>query len=206
MEENTEEICQNYAFHHLFWKQQLGAIKVRYKRQIKWHPMMIRWCLSLKLLSTASYRALRSSNLLVLPSERTLRDYTHLVQAKPGFQPDLDKQLCRDAKIDTIPEHQKYVCIVFDEVKVKEDLIYNKYSSKILGFVRLGEVNDHLSKFEKSKDSETPHIVTFSGFLFSDLQFPHIVTSWFQAFFLTLCFIVIYHWRSVVFIGMGMCS
>ena len=35
-----------------------------------------------------------------------------------------DKQLCRDAKIDTIPEHQKYVCIVFDEVKVKEDLIY----------------------------------------------------------------------------------
>ena len=69
---------------------------------------------------------------------------------------------------------------MFDEVKVKEDLIYNKYSSKILGFVRLGEVNDHLSKFEKSKDSETPkpqlatHIVTFmvSG-IFSDLQFPY---------------------------------
>ena len=91
-----------------------------------------------------------------------------------------DKQLCRDAKIDTIPEHQKYVCIVFDEVKVKEDLIYDKYSFKILGFVRLGEINDHLSKFEKSKDSETPkpqlatHIVTFmvSG-IFSDLQFPY---------------------------------
>ena len=69
---------------------------------------------------------------------------------------------------------------MFDEVKVKEDLIYNKYSYKILGFVRLGEVNDHLSKFEKSKDSETPkpqlatHIVTFmvSG-IFSDLQFPY---------------------------------
>ena len=69
----------------LFWNQQLELLKFKDKRQIRWHPMMIRWCLSLKLLSSASYLALRSSNLVILPSERTLRDYTHIVKAKTGF-------------------------------------------------------------------------------------------------------------------------
>ena len=78
MEEYNDQICQKYpsdSFHHIFWSQQLEALRVRDKRQIRWHPMMIRWCLSLKLISSASYHALRSSNLLILPSERPLRDY-----------------------------------------------------------------------------------------------------------------------------------
>ena len=83
MVENNDQICQKYpsdSFHHLFWRQQLEALRVRDKRPIRWHPMMIRWCLSLKLISSASYHVLSSSNLLILPSERTLRDYTHHVK------------------------------------------------------------------------------------------------------------------------------
>lgn len=183
MEEMTDEISQKYpvnSFQQLFWKQQVDALQVRDRRQIKWHPMMIRWCLSSKLLSSASYHALRSSNLLVLPSERTLRDYTHLVQAKPGFQSEQDEQLCREAKINAIPEYQKFVCLVFDEVKVKEDLVYDKHTANLMGFVRIGDINDHLLKVEKSKESETlrpqlaTHVLTFmvSG-LFSDLEYPY---------------------------------
>ena len=183
MEEKTDEIRQKYpsdSFHHLFWNQQLEALRVRDKRQIRWHPMMIRWCLSLKLISSASYRALRLLNLLVLPSERTLRDYTHFVKAKPGFQPEIDEQLCRDAKLDSIPDFQKYVCLVFDEIKVKEDLVYDKHSADLLGFVRIGDVNEHLSRFEEIKLSATPkpklatHVLTFMvcGIL-SDLEFPY---------------------------------
>lgn len=184
MEEKTNEICQMYpsdSFQHLFWKQQLESLKVKDKRQIKWHPMMIRWCLSLKLISSASYHALRSSNLIVLPSERTLRDYTHFIKAKPGFQPEIDEQLCREANIDSIPEYQKYVCLVFDEVKVKEDLVYDKHSANLLGFVQIGDINDHLSDFERMKSSEVlrpqlaTHILTFMvcGIL-SDLEFPYV--------------------------------
>ena len=130
MEEKTDEINQKYpsdSFHYLIWNQQLEDLRVRDKRQIRWHLMMIRWCLSLKLISSEPYRALRSSNLLVLPSERTHRDYTHFVKAKPGFQPEIDEQLCRDAKLDSIPDFQKHVCLVFDEIKVKEDLVYDKH-------------------------------------------------------------------------------
>ena len=37
--------------------------------------MIIRWCLHLRMLSGSAYDALR--HVLVLPSDRTLRDYTH---------------------------------------------------------------------------------------------------------------------------------
>ena len=183
MHEKTAEISEKFAsgsFQRLFWDQQLEAGKVRDKRRIRWHPMLIRWCLSLKMLSSSSYNALRSSNILVLPSERTLRDYTHSVQAKPGFHSDLNQMLCREAKIDSIPEYQKFVCLVFDEVKVKEDLIYDKHSTSLLSFVKLGSVNDHLSKVEMNDSSDVrkpnlaTHVMTFmvSGIL-SDLEFPY---------------------------------
>ena len=63
----------------------------------------------------------------IVTSEQTFRDYTHHVKAKPGFQPEIDEQICRDAKLDSIPEFQKYMCLVFNEVKVKENLVYNKH-------------------------------------------------------------------------------
>ena len=49
---------------------------------------MIRWCLNLKLLSSA-----RTSGFMKLPSERLLCDYTHHVKARSGFQDDVDADL-----------------------------------------------------------------------------------------------------------------
>ena len=75
MEEKSNEIRKTYkvdSFQCILWNQQLELLKLKDKQQIRWHPMMIRWCLSLKLLSSASYHALGSSNVVILPSERTL--------------------------------------------------------------------------------------------------------------------------------------
>lgn len=91
MNERTEEIRNNYppnSFDRLFWEQQLEAMKVKDVTQVRWR-LMIKWCLSLKLLSPCAYHTLCSSNLLVLPSERTLRDYTHFIKAKAGFQAEV---------------------------------------------------------------------------------------------------------------------
>ena len=76
----------------------------------------------MKLISSSAYSALRSSGLLKLPSEKTLRDYTHWMKARPGFQVEVDRQLIEEAKLTSIPDFQKYVCVVFDEVKIKEGL------------------------------------------------------------------------------------
>ena len=100
---------------------------------------------------------------------------------KPGFNPGIDEQLYREAKTDSIPEFQRYVCLVSDEIEVKEDLVYGKHSASLLGFVKIGDVNDHLSKLEENASSNTPkpnlatHVLIFmvSGIL-SNLEFPYV--------------------------------
>ena len=70
--------------------------------------------------------------------------------AKPGFTPDVDRQLMKEAKIDKIPEYKKYVCLTFNEVKVKEGLVYNRESMEIIGFVNVGDISEHLHAYERS--------------------------------------------------------
>ena len=76
MKEKTTEIREQYppgSFLRLFWDQQLMAVQTKEQQQLWWHPMIIKWCLNLKYLSSGAYGALRS--VLSLPSERALRDY-----------------------------------------------------------------------------------------------------------------------------------
>lgn len=61
----------------------------------------------------------------------------------------------KDAKIDSLQAFQKYVTIVFDEVKAKEGVVYDKYESRIVGFVDFGNVNNALLAFEMSLKGET---------------------------------------------------
>lgn len=63
------------------------------------------------------------------------------MKAQAAFSPEVDRQLLRGAKLDSIPPYQRKVCLVFDEVKIKEVLVYNKHSSDIIGFTNLGKVN-----------------------------------------------------------------
>ena len=44
----------NGTFRRLFWEEQLKATQVNVSRQMRCHPMMIRWCLNLKLLSSTA--------------------------------------------------------------------------------------------------------------------------------------------------------
>ena len=71
------------SFRRLFWEEQLKMVKLTNSKSMKWHPMMNRWCLNLKLLSTLAYHALRTSGFIRLPSERTVRDYTHFLKTRP---------------------------------------------------------------------------------------------------------------------------
>ena len=107
MDEMTEEVDKNYgedSFGRVFWHQQLEARKLNDPRQIRWHPAIIKWCLNLKLLSSSSYHALRSSGVLSLPSERTLRDYT---QSDAGFNESVDRNLMKEASIEKVQDFQK---------------------------------------------------------------------------------------------------
>ena len=88
MNENTNSVREAYAkgtFARLLWDEQLKATTAKNPCQIRWHPILIKWFLNLKLLSSSAYHALRTSRFLTLPSERTLRYYLHYFASKPGF-------------------------------------------------------------------------------------------------------------------------
>ena len=182
MKEMDDDVQQQYekdSFQRLFWEQQIKSIKLKDRRQVRWHPAIIKWCLNLKLISSGAYGALRSSGVLVLPSERTLRDYTHWINPDPGFTEAVDKQLMDEAQIQTLPDFQKFVCLLFDEVRIKEDLVYDKHSSCIIGFINVGNVNNQLLKLERLQDGKgnqciAKHLLVFMvRGLFLRLEFPY---------------------------------
>ena len=80
--------------------------------------MMVRWCLYLRHQSNKAYGTLRESG-IALPSERTLRDYTHYCEAKTGFSTDVDHQLIQASKVSTCEEWKKYVIVLVDEMYIR---------------------------------------------------------------------------------------
>lgn len=145
-------------------------------RQVRWHPVIIKWCLNLKLLSSSSYHALRSSGFIKLPSERTLTDYTHYFTNKVGFQDEVNEQLVQEVSLQSLPDTRKFVVLLIDEMKVKEGLVYNKHTGEIVGFTSLGDVNDDLLRLEQ--EGEHPLVAKYvlalmvRGIMFR-LNFPY---------------------------------
>ena len=94
--ENAKTVFSSYpegTFQQLFWEQQQKASTLQNSRSMKWHPLFIKWCLYLRHLSGKSYELLRNSGWIKLPSQSTLRDYTHYIRLKIGFSTEVDKNL-----------------------------------------------------------------------------------------------------------------
>lgn len=169
------------CFQKLFWMQQQKASALKNARSMRWHPLMIKWCLYLRHLSGRAYDMLRESGCITLPSQRTLRDYTHYVNSTTGFSTEVDKQLMEAAKVQKAEEWEKCVVLVMDEMHVKEDLVYDKHSGALIGFVNLGETNQHLLQFQQAIEGDTTDsealaktmFVFMVRGLFTQLEFPY---------------------------------
>ena len=74
--------------------------------------------------------------------------------------------------------------LVFDEVKTKESLVFDKHETEVVGFVDMGDINNKLADLEKecSTNHQHPTIAThmlvlmvrgvFTGLRFSYAHFP----------------------------------
>ena len=130
MKEKSSHISQTYphdSFQRMFWDAQLRAANLKNSKNIKWDPLIIRWCLYLRHLSSSAYEILRESGVITLPSQRTPRDYTYYTKATTGFSTDVDAQLMQATNPTTCKEWEKHVAILMDEMHIKEDLVYDKH-------------------------------------------------------------------------------
>ena len=76
----------------VFWDQQRIYNRLRNKCQMKWHPLILRFVLNLKYMSSSAYRAVRQSGIINLPSERSssnLASHVFVLMARVVFKPSL---------------------------------------------------------------------------------------------------------------------
>ena len=134
----------------LFQEQQKAMQSSKHGR--RWHPHFVEFCLSIYAKSSSVYNNLRKSEknpdgILFLPHERTLRDYRNHFKPSPGFVPeniDLLKSIVKD-----YTGTAKYIVLVFDEMKIKGRLVFDKYTGKLIGFTSLGDPELDFATFEE---------------------------------------------------------
>jgi len=118
---------------------------------------------------------LRESGCICLPSQRTLRDYTHYIPTRVGFSHEVDQQLMD--MVDFSKERNSYVGLILDEVHIK-DLIYDKNEGTLIGFSNLGKINNHLTnnlngELQSISDIAGTMLVIMVRGLVSKLNFPY---------------------------------
>ena len=148
--DNVKQEFPDDSFEKLFWEQQKKAFQCDPRRR-RWHPMMIRFALHIHLRSPSAYRALRESGVVKLPSERCLRDYSNAFHPRQGFNNSTFDDLKHQAfKLQGIG---KYAVLAFDEISIKDDLVFDVHTGELVGFVNLGkDLNDIFAAGVKNTD------------------------------------------------------
>ena len=150
-------------FMKLFWEEQQKYVQASCSSSVKYHPMIIKFCLNLAAKSSSAYSDLRydsktGNGILVLPSLRTLRDYKNYIHPTRGFNPAVINDLQKNTVDFSGPE--RFITILFDEMKIQEDLVWDKYSGELIGFVDLGDINTNYATLKDVEELAT-HILVF---------------------------------------------
>ena len=142
------------SFQRSFIEQLMKYSKMKDKRGMRWHPTIIKWCLYIKSKSTKAYEAMRDSGFINLPNSPTLFDYSHFTRSKCGLSVDVIKHLQAEARAkglfnDDLPR-KRYVGLLQDEIKVKEDLVYDRHTGELVGYIDLDKAGELLLFFTYS--------------------------------------------------------
>ena len=186
--EKLHEICKNTiekekiefpkdSPQYLLWEQQCKQSAYKDNKSMKWHPVMIRWCISIYLKSPGAYEQLRNSGFLKFPHKKTLLQYTNYTEPKCGINIDVIKNLLKE--IDSYSDLQQNVGLIFDEIKIKSGLVYSRQTNQIVGFCDMGDMNNELDDFKRHVEKGTEekslssYVLTFMvRGIFTSLAYP----------------------------------
>lgn len=169
----TEKVT---PFMSLFWQEQKKLLSSS-KTGVRYHPMLIRYCLSLAAKSPSCYEELRNSNILILPSQRTLRDYKNFIRPKRGFQDHVVEELQK--LTNSYFDVQRYVVLLFDEMKINSNLVFDKVTGELIGYVDLGDPEVNYATLDKIDEIATHALVFFIRGVCTELKFSlaHFATD-----------------------------
>ena len=107
--------------------------------------------------------------MLTLPSLRTLCDYKNAIHPTAGFNIEVIEELWKTT--ETLKSFQRFVALSFDEMKIQQNVVFDKYSGELIGYVDLGDLEKNSSTFDNEDDLATYVIVYYVRGLASDLKF-----------------------------------
>ena len=87
-----------------------------------------------------------------------MRDYKNYIRPQRGFNPGVVKELKAIVKDFSDPE--RYVVMLIDEMKVQEDLVWDKHTGDLIGYVDLGDKEINCASL-KNCESVASHILVF---------------------------------------------
>ena len=95
---------------------------------------------------------------MVLPSLRTLRNYKYYIHPQRGF----NNVVVEDLRKKTIlfSDIERYVCILLDEMKIQEDLVWDKHTVELTDFVDLGYTTINYATLSNVQELAT-HVLAF---------------------------------------------
>ena len=163
--EHNESACSTWpegSPQRLLWEEQVKRSKVKSSVGMRWHPLMIKWCISLHCASPKAYRQVANSGFLKLPSLSTLKSYMKFTTPCPGFNEDVIRFLIKETNIANLKDHQKNVVLVWDEMKIKSGLVSSKSTGKLIGFCEIGDFNEELTNLSQrfANVNEEPELAT----------------------------------------------
>ena len=141
----------------LVWEQQKKALSQQSNFGHRWHPHFIRFCLSIYSKSPIVYQELRDSGTMQLPSSRTLRSYRNNFKPGSGYLPENIKSLISRTK--GFMDKDRWIVVMFDEMKIKCNLVFDKHSGHLIGFVDLSDPDINYSSFDKIEPAT--HVLAF---------------------------------------------
>ena len=160
-----------------------GSLK-KHSRGMQWHPLIIRWCLSIYHTSLAAHKQLanRKINFLRLPHVNSLNKYSNFTKPQTGFNTDILKELVLDAGLGKTPKYKENIVICYDEIKIKSNLVYSRTSRKMVGFTGMGNMSDEFKTFQEKLEREqspdkldrelAPHVIVYMvRGIFSNLSY-----------------------------------
>ena len=156
-------------------------------RQRRWDPKIISICLGILLRSPQAYQTLKDSQLLILPSRRTLQYYKNVVKQKPGINSENLLWMKKQATIQNISDFGYHGGILIDEMCVQDDLVITKHGDSwdVVGFTDMGHTNNNIKVITggKKKVELATHVLQyvfhgFTGFRYDGIRNIHVYESY----------------------------